>query len=96
MRSRQTFPPGPLPSLWLISDARADAGLERALRRLPRGSGFVFRHYHLAPGERAARFRALLRLCRARAIVAVWAGPAAEARAARQSRDGAARRAPAQ
>lgn len=54
----------PLPDLWLISDERNDAGLESALRHLPRGSGFVFRHYHLAPAERIARFSALLRLAR--------------------------------
>lgn len=76
MRSRQT-----LPRLWLISDARTDAGLEAALRRLPRGSGLVFRHYHLPPEARAVRFRALLRLCRLRGLVAVWAGTAREARA---------------
>lgn len=70
MRSRQT-----LPRLWLISDARNDAGLDVALRRLPRGSGLVFRHYHLSPAERLARFRALSRLCRACGHVIVLAGP---------------------
>ena len=48
-----------LPLLWLLSDARNDAGLEGALAALPRGSGFVFRHYHLTGEERAARFRML-------------------------------------
>ena len=47
MQNRQS-----LPQLWLLSDARNDAGLEQALRRLPRGSGFVLRHYHLPPAER--------------------------------------------
>lgn len=56
----------PLPSLWLLSDARNDAGLEQALRRLPRGSGFIYRHYHLAPEARLARFRQLARIARAR------------------------------
>lgn len=56
----------PLPAVWLISDARNDAVLELALRRLPRGSGFIFRHYHLEPAERRARFDALARLARAR------------------------------
>lgn len=59
MRARQT-----LPDLWLLSDARNDAMLETALRRLPRGSGFVFRHYHLPPPERRARFARLLRVAR--------------------------------
>lgn len=46
----------PLPSLWLLSDARNDASLQTALRKMPTGSAFVFRHYHLAPAERRARF----------------------------------------
>ena len=48
-----------LPDLWLLSDQRNDAGLEAALARLPGGSGFVFRHYHLDEIERRARFAAL-------------------------------------
>ena len=71
-----------LPRLWLISDARNDAALAKALARLPRGSGFIFRHYHLAAAPRAARFAALARLCRRFGHVAVWSGSAAEARAA--------------
>ena len=55
-----------LPRLWLLSDERNDAVLEEALGRMPRGSGFVYRHYHLAPAERVARFYALQRLCRVR------------------------------
>ena len=54
MRVRQT-----LPDLWLLSDQRNDARLEAALRRLPRRSGFVYRHYHLAAEDRRARFDAL-------------------------------------
>jgi thiamine-phosphate pyrophosphorylase len=75
MPSRQ-----PLPTIWLLSDARNDAALERALRRLPRGSGFIFRHYHLPEAERRARFKALSRLARARGHLVVLAGTAAEAR----------------
>ena len=60
----------PLPTIWLISDARNDAALEGGLRRLPRGSGLIFRHYHLAAGERRARFAALARLARARGMLA--------------------------
>lgn len=66
--------------MWLISDARSDDVLERALRRLPRGSGFVFRHYHLPAPERRARFRALARVARACGHVVVLAGTAAQAR----------------
>lgn len=56
----------PLPSLWLLSDARNDARLEGALMRLPRASGFIYRHYHLDGAQRLARFRELERIARAR------------------------------
>ena len=36
---------------------------------MPRGSGFVFRHYHLDPGPRRTRFEALARLARSRGHV---------------------------
>lgn len=75
MRPRQT-----LPALWLLSDARNDAVLEEALRRLPRGSGLIFRHYHLPERERRARFARLARLCRRRGHWLVLAGTGQEAR----------------
>jgi thiamine-phosphate pyrophosphorylase len=74
MRARQ-----PLPNIWLVSDARNDAMLECALKCLPRGSGFIFRHYHLEPEERRARFKALARLARARGHLLVLAGTKAKA-----------------
>ncbi len=67
MNSRQTLSgaiPQELPLLWLLSDQRNDAGLEDALRQLPHGSGFVFRHYHLDDGERRKRFDELQRIAR--------------------------------
>lgn len=67
------------PRIWLISDARNDAALEKALKRLPRGSGLIFRHYHLPPIARRARFEALRRLARARGHVVVLAGTAGQA-----------------
>ena len=48
-----------LPDIWLISDARIDAVLESALARLPRQSGFIYRHYHLGDPMRWERFQAL-------------------------------------
>jgi hypothetical protein len=36
------------PRLWLLSDERNDAVLERPCAACPRGSGFVYRHYHFA------------------------------------------------
>lgn len=54
-----------LPSVWLISDARNDAILGTALKRLPRGSGFIYRHYHLGDPKRWERFRTLRRAAKA-------------------------------
>ncbi len=75
MPARQTFP-----RLWLLSDARNDAGLEAALRRLPRGSGFIYRHYHLRPEQRIARWFDLRRIARARDHVAILADSSLTAR----------------
>jgi thiamine-phosphate pyrophosphorylase len=69
-----------LPALWLISDARNDAALEAALAALPRGSGLIYRHYHLDGPERLARFHALRRIARARGHVVVLADSALTAR----------------
>lgn len=63
-----------LPLLWLLSDARNDAGLEQALRALPAGSGFVFRHYHLNDTARRQRFDELARIARQHGHVVVLAG----------------------
>ncbi len=70
----------PFPQLWLVSDARNDAVLERALRRLPRGAGFIFRHYHLEPDARRARWRQLVAIARARGLVTILAASPALAR----------------
>jgi thiamine-phosphate pyrophosphorylase len=70
----------PLPALWLVSDARNDAALAGVLKRLPRGSGFIFRHYYLAEGERRDRFDALARIARARDHLVVLAGSRSLAR----------------
>ncbi len=87
---RQTRPfkkIGAIPRIWLLSDARNDGVLETALARLPRGSGLVFRHYHLPPGERRARFGHLARLARARGHAVILAGTVQAAR--RWGADGA-------
>lgn len=54
MTQDQTFP-----ELWLLSDDRNDDVLERALVKMPRGSGFIYRHYHLPDPERLKRFQEL-------------------------------------
>ena len=65
-----------LPALWLISDERNDAVLEDALARLPRGSGLVYRHYHLPPEARLARFEELARVTRQRKHTVILADSA--------------------
>lgn len=60
--------------MWLLSDARNDAVLEQALARLPRGSGFVFRHYHLDGKARRARFDVLRDAAKKRDHVVVLSG----------------------
>lgn len=71
----------PLPHIWLISDARNDAALERALKRMPRGSGLIYRHYHLPPDARRTRFERLARIARSCGHLVMLAGSAREARA---------------
>jgi thiamine-phosphate pyrophosphorylase len=69
-----------LPQLWLLSDQRNDAVLEDALMRLPRGSGFIYRHYHLPPAERVARYWQVERIARARDHTVILADSALTAR----------------
>jgi thiamine-phosphate pyrophosphorylase len=64
----------PLPNLWLLSDERNDAVLEQAIATLPRNSGFVFRHYHLAAAARRKRFEELGFLCRLMGHMVVLSG----------------------
>ncbi|MEM1195379.1 MAG: thiamine phosphate synthase [Pseudomonadota bacterium] len=68
-----------LPKLWLLSDARNDAVLERALMRLPQGSGFIYRHYHLPDPDRYHRFHALRRIAKARGHCVILADSAVTA-----------------
>ena len=74
MPPRQT-----LPAIWLISDKRNDAILLDVLARLPRGSGFVYRHYHLAEETRRARFRECAELCARVGHIAALSGTDADA-----------------
>lgn len=76
---RNRHPPR-LPRIWLISDARIDGRIEAAMDRLPRGSGFVFRHYHLSAPDRCARFLALMRRARRRGHLVALSGTPTQAR----------------
>ena len=70
----------PLPSVWALTDARNDARLETVLSRLPRGSGVIFRHYHLDAPAREARLRQIARLARRLGTVVALSGAPREAR----------------
>jgi thiamine-phosphate pyrophosphorylase len=58
---------------------RNDARLEVALARLPRGSGFVFRHYHLDEAARQVRFTTLAEVARTQGHLVIWSGTGEEA-----------------
>ena len=64
----------PLPRLWLMTDERQGDGLWRALERLPRGAGIVFRHYGLPHGERRRLFERVRRIARVRGLTLIVAG----------------------
>ena len=65
---------GALPRIWLFTDERNDASLAHSIRRLPRGSGIVFRHYHLRESLRRTRFEAVRKLARRQGHVLLLAG----------------------
>jgi thiamine-phosphate pyrophosphorylase len=52
-----------LPKIWLMTDARFGDELIPAIRRLPSGSGVIFRHYHLPHVERRKLFGKVRRVC---------------------------------
>lgn len=62
------------PLVWLMTDERCGDALWDALRRLPPGSGVVFRHHATPARERRALFAAVRRIARARRLVLVAAG----------------------
>lgn len=62
------------PVTWLMTDERLGNRLWAALRRLPPGSGVVFRHHATPPAERRAIHRRVWRIARARGLVLLVAG----------------------
>lgn len=66
-----------LPRLWLLTDERQGEALWDAIRRLPRGSGVIVRHYSLPAKEREDLFRRIRRM--RRGLVLAWSGNAADA-----------------
>lgn len=76
MRARQPQSASkPLPCLWLFTDERVSGeALMAAIRRLPSGSGIVFRHYGLQPQERRALLKAVGKAARRQRLVLLLAG----------------------
>ncbi len=79
MHKRQTRAHS-LPERWLISDARNDAVLEKFLRSAPQPIGLVFRHYHLPPTARRARYDRLKHVAAHHGHLVVLSGSPALAR----------------
>lgn len=57
----------PLPRLWLVTDERRLPDPRPAIRRLPAGSGVLFRHHDWP--QRAELAQAVARLCRVKRLV---------------------------
>ncbi|WP_244186932.1 thiamine phosphate synthase [Sphingomonas faeni] len=64
----------PIPARWLMTDERMGDALWPALRRLPPGSGVVFRHYATPARERRELLRRVIRVAHARRLTVVVAG----------------------
>lgn len=62
------------PRLWMFTDPRGGDPVA-AIEQLPRGSGVVFRHYHLPPRQRRALFGRVRQAVRRRRGVLLLAGP---------------------
>lgn len=69
-----------MPQIWLFTDQRNDDRLERSILRLPRGSGIIFRHYHLDEASRRKRFETVKKFARRRGHIVFLAGSPALAR----------------
>ena len=65
----------PVPTRWLMTDERMGEGLWRAIRRLPRGGGVIFRHHATAAAERRRLFARVRQITRVRDLVLLRAGP---------------------
>ncbi|MFT8736020.1 MAG: thiamine phosphate synthase [Zymomonas mobilis] len=62
------------PRLWLMTDERLENGLIDAIKRLPRGSAVVFRHYRLPFTIRKSLFEKIRQITKKRKLVLFLAG----------------------
>jgi thiamine-phosphate pyrophosphorylase len=70
----------PLPHIWLLTDERQGDALWTALRRLPRGSGVIVRHYSFGDAERRKIFDRIRGIARSRGLTLLLAAPPLQAR----------------
>lgn len=70
----------PVPRIWLMTDPRLGDALLASIRRLPAGSGVIFRHYALAHDERRRLFSKVRHVCRQRGHRLLLAGDSSVAR----------------
>ncbi len=82
MSRRQTLRYGKnrLPGIWLMTDPRFGDDLLPAIRRLPRASGVIFRHYGVEQQARFALFLKVRQICRQRGHMLLLAGDERSAR----------------
>ena len=73
-RRHPSIPATKIPGIWLMTDERMGEGLWRALDRLPRGAGVVFRHYGLEAEARRELLRRVANTARKRGLMLVVAG----------------------
>lgn len=69
-----------LPQLWMMTDERQGNDLWRAIGRLPRGSGIVFRHKATGKAARRRLFARVRRMARARGLLLLLAAQDRKAR----------------
>ena len=82
----------PLPTLWLMTDARNRGRVLDAIAALPRGSGVVFRDGDLAREARRRHFRAVTAACARRGHVLLVGGAPVRGDWRAQGRHGSRRR----
>ncbi|MCB2077225.1 MAG: thiamine phosphate synthase [Novosphingobium sp.] len=68
-----------LPDLWLVTDERNNARLDTILAQMPRGSGVIFRHYHLKGTARLRRFAEVRRTAQRHGHIVILSGTPREA-----------------
>jgi thiamine-phosphate pyrophosphorylase len=66
----------PWPSTWLLTDERQGDAFWPALRRLPRGSGIIVRHYSLGARDRRRLLKRIRGIARARGLIMLLSGTA--------------------